>query len=401
MTSEISNNAINNTLQNMNPMNQVSGNIAGNVTSNMTGNVYGNVAGNMTGNNSIGNNVANAINNIGNQIQHTANNAATALISHTYLLTLFLFLMCLALIMFYFLSYSFRVSKTISNMKIYSNFQAISSSDSKAIQNFKLANFYVASSFNSAHSGFQLLDYVSLEMVIANLRAGARFLEFTIFNDKYGKDGGPVVSNGYQEGEWKLMANHLTFEDVCATIRENAFTVANESGGVYNSKDPLFISLNLKTNYQVSTLDKIHKILLKNFRNRMLSNEYSYSKRNLGNIKLKDLMGKVVIFATDGFQGSDLEELINYNWAGDDIRRIYASDLEAENGLIQHNRTKLSMVYPHQEGVIWSVNYEPKEAWKKGCQFVAMNYQKVDSGMNHYIEKFRNKSFVLKPPNLR
>jgi hypothetical protein len=36
-----------------------------------------------------------------------------------------------------------------------------------------------------------------------------------------------------------------------------------------------------------------------------------------------------------------------------------------------------------------------------GCQFVAINYQSMDKDMDKYINKFRNKAFVLKPQQLR
>jgi hypothetical protein len=270
-----------------------------------------------------------------------------------------------------------------------------------ALKDMKLANFMVCSSFNSAHSGFQLLDYVSLEMIHANLRSGARFLEFTVFNDKYGPDAEPVISNGYHVGEWKLTANTLPFEDAIVFIKNNAFEVSSDVGGVYNPKDPIFISLNLKLNYNIDTLNKIHKILYKNFINKFLDARYSYSKRNIGEIPLKDLMGKVVILATDGYQGSKLEELINYTWSKDNIKRLHFNEIEKETDLVSFNRDKLTMVYPHEEGDFMTNNYDPQEAWRYGCQFVAMNFQKVDTHMDKYISKFKNKSFIPKPPSLR
>jgi hypothetical protein len=335
-------------------------------------------------------------NNISDQFKNTTSQALEGLTSNTYILTLFLFITCLGLVMFYFLSYSFRVAKTISYMKIYTNFQTITSMNIKALKQFTLSQFHVASSFHSAHSGFQMFDYVSPEIIIANLKSGARFLEFSVFNDKYGENGIPVVSSGYQQGEWKLMANQITFDTVCNVINDNAFSVTNSLGGVYNPKDPLFISLNLKTNYQLTTLDKIQEIITKYFINRLLPSKYSYTKRNLGKIPLIDLMGKVIILSTDGYQGSKLEEYINYSWDKNEIKRIHFKDVEKENDLSRFNKTNLTMIYPHDEGDILTTNYSPVMPWKLGCQFVAMNYQKIDEHMDKYIEKFKNTSFVLK-----
>lgn len=336
------------------------------------------------------------LNNLGNNLGNNLNNTIQGITSNTYLLTLVMFLACLGFVMFYFLSKEFRVSKTLSYMKIYTNFQILTSLNMKALKKFKLANFNVASSFNSAHSGHQLLDYVSTEMIHANLRSGARFLEFTIFSSQYGDDAEPIISNGYQVGEWKLMANHITFDEACETIKDNAFSITSDVNGVYNPKDPLFISLNLKTNYNISVLNKIHSIISKHFLNKLLPSKYSYSKRNIGNISLIDLMGKVIIFSTDGYQGSRLDEFINYTWGKKHAKRIHYSELDSDNGLLNHNKNNLTMVTPHKEGDILTYNYSPITAWKSGCQFVAMNYQKVDDGMDAYISKFKNKSFVLK-----
>lgn len=343
------------------------------------------------------------VNNISNQI---SNNTTSFHISFdTYLLTLFVFLTGLALIMFYFLSYSFRVNQTITKMKIYTNFQTINSMNRLVLKNFKLADFYVASSYHTANSGFQLLDYVSLDMILANLKVGARYLEFSIFNSQYGEESVPIIANGYQQGEWKLSANVVNLEDACLIIKENAFTVARNDGGVYNPRDPLFISLNLKTNYQQSTLNKLHDLIIKYFGNRLLPSKYSFSKFNLGEARLVDLMGKVVILSSPGFEGSKLEELINYSWEGADMYRMADTEVDERNDLIEHNRTKLSIVYPVVGQTFWdsvqSYNYDPQIAWSKGCQFVAMNYQIIDKNMDKYIQRFKNQSFILKPKKLR
>ena len=56
---------------------------------------------------------------------------------------------------------------------------------------------------------------------------------------------------------------------------------------------------------------------------------------------------------------------------------------------------------PGTSGNILTSNYDPTNAWNLGCQFVLMNFQKMDTPMDKYINKFRNKAFVLKPQSLR
>ena len=46
-------------------------------------------------------------------------------------------------------------------------------------------------------------------------------------------------------------------------------------------------------------------------------------------------------------------------------------------------------------------NKDAVEAWKLGCQFVAINFQRLDFDGMKYINTFYDDSFILKPSNLR
>ena len=39
-------------------------------------------------------------------------------------------------------------------------------------------------------------------------------------------------------------------------------------------------------------------------------------------------MGKVVLFSSDGYQGSSLEELINYSWNYPKLKRLHFSEVD-------------------------------------------------------------------------
>jgi phenylacetate-coenzyme A ligase PaaK-like adenylate-forming protein len=159
-------------------------------------------------------------------------------------------------------------------------------------------------------------------------------------------------------------------------------------------------------------------------------------------------MGKVVIFCSDGFQGSNLEEIVNYSWKFPYMRKITNDDVEKEilegptnsymkknessassgssgssssksssktfeNNMNQvkniietsetkkFNRSGLTIVTPHKEGDFLTRNYDPTNAWSLGCQFVGMNFQKMDKNMDIYINKFKKYAFVIKPKKLR
>jgi len=231
-----------------------------------------------------------------------------------------------------------------------------------------------------------------------------------------------------------MTLNTLYLEDVFKTIRDNAFRVFDGTDGSPNYLDPLFISLDLKTNYNYYVTNKIQKLLSTYLIDYLLDPSFNYQAKNIGTTPLKDLMGKLVIFSSDGFQGSTLEELINYSWAFPDLKRFHYSEIDyqikSESGIITNtginlsylqlsekvNQTKeviegsqikdfnkkgLTIVYPHKEGDILTANYDPTNSWNLGCQFVSMNFQSIDTNMDKYINKFRKQAFVLKPKSLR
>ena len=352
--------------------------------------------------------------------------------SYNTLLMTLLFVGIVFLILLMFLSKKFRVSRTLNSMDIYIKFQNIQSMKVGLLKDYRLCDFYVSSSFNTALSGTQLCDYVSSEMVKKVLQTGVRFLEFQVFGDQYGKDAEPVVSSGFRKGEWKLSLNTLYLEEVFKTIRDHAFRIYDGTDGSPNNLDPLFISLDLKTNYNYFVNNKIQKLFTKYFMEYLLDPSYNYQAKNIGIVPLKELMGKVIIFSSDGFQGSTLEELVNYSWIFSKMKRYHYTELDDQivektpndtldniaqkkidnsieisknliefNQISKFNLTGLTIVYPHKEGDILTSNYDPTTAWNLGCQFVSMNFQKMDLSMDKYINKFRNKAFVLKPQSLR
>ncbi len=126
-------------------------------------------------------------------------------------------LLILSLFLFFF-SQRFRVNRALSALDIYIKFQNMRSMKVSILKNYRLCDFYVASSYNSVLSGTQLFDYATTDMLKKVIQTGARYLEFQIFGDQYGPDAEPVVSSGYKQGEWKLTLNTLYLEDVIKTI---------------------------------------------------------------------------------------------------------------------------------------------------------------------------------------
>jgi hypothetical protein len=308
-------------------------------------------------------------------------------------------------IVIYFLSKSFRVNRSINTMLRYQNYQRITSLEYKTFGSVKLGNMSIASAYNAAHSGYQMYDYTSEDIVLSVLQSGARYLEFNVFNSEFGNNAYPVVSMGYKKGEWKMMVYDTPLETIFKIIADNAFTIRDGVNGVNNPDDPIFIGLNLNTNSNLSCLNLISFLMLKYFKGRFLPSNYTYqNESDMSKITLIELMGKIVFFASDGYQGSGLEEFINGCWDNvendptHNIQRIHYSALIDKNfdekKMRDFNKTGLTIVVPHEEGDFLNTNYDTSKAFDVGCHFIAMEFQYINSYMDFYITKFKDKSLI-------
>lgn len=78
---------------------------------------------------------------------------------------------------------------------------------------------------------------------------------------------------------------------------------------------------------------------------------------------------------------------------------IYDSSFKGESvSLTEYNKNNLTICVPDDRFL--SSNYNYKEAMYKGCQFVTMNYQSLDSHMKEYFNKFMTRAFLFKPEPL-
>ena len=105
----------------------------------------------------------------------------------------------------------------------------------------------------------------------------------------------------------------------------------------------------------------------------------------MGEVPIRELMNKVVIFSSGGTRGSDLEELINYTWTKPNLKKIIYKSVdpnikiseyvkEDNDTLKSFNKNNLSIVLP-EENTFFTRQYNPNYSWKLGCQFVCMNDQ--------------------------
>ena len=322
-----------------------------------------------------------------------------------------------------------------------------------------LADYYIASSFNTACLGNQRYGHVSLDMIETVLRSGARYIELEICQENLGKGSKPVIATGDKTGSWINSENVLSIQETFSLVSNMAFV---KKDGHLNY--PLFIYLNLKTEDKGS-LDMLADTIKHNLGKRLLELE-KYHKYPIAQERICKLLNKIIIFSSEEhIVSSKLTELIipsdgylhrfkyneidsvngtpeiskdgssKYNKVlsrkaqeeGDEqfkekyptidaVRKTssdYLRDLQTDDMIIdvlsKYNKAGLSIVIPHkdvavgsdEEADVFSVNYDITNAMAYGCQFISVNYQVHDEVMDGYIDFFHKNSFILKPKALR
>lgn len=364
------------------------------------------------------------------------------------------------------------------------------SSNENVYKHKKLCEYYIASAYRPYLIGHQKADYCSIDMIQRVLYFGARYLDLEIFNKEMKEDTTPIITSGYRKGTVKVSLNSLDCDDVFNLIKKTAFSEQY----VDNYNDPLFIFLDLKTNGNVKTLDKLYDILIKYFGNRLLDKKYNHV--NLAEMTLCQLKGKLIIMTSEGYKGSKLDSIINCSTDKPYLQRITYHEMRNNNklsepkfkvtsnvvkfahnlnsyltiddddiNLLQNGITKgdviqisgskninnnsgeyyfrvkqvteksivfenpvkfeneygsyitivgydskmlnssssleefnkdfMTIVIP--DDALLSKNYSYKNGHKKGCQYVTMNYQYVDTYMKSYFNLFQERSFQFKP----
>jgi len=317
------------------------------------------------------------------------------------------------LMIFYFISEKYRIGLVLNKMDIYNSVLTLKNTPFKKKDGYRLSDYYIASSFRSTVGKNQMFDYCSEKILENTIKSGARMVWLDVFNSNMSDKPNPVVCNGKKEGSWQVSLNSVPFDLCCSTIAKTAFT----SGIVNNYDDPFIISLNLNTNNKLYCLKKIKKSILKHLGSRLLGVEYGFNKVNMGEVAISKLCGgdgrkaKVIIMCSEGFENSDLEEIINHSWDNSKMKKIVhkavdpnikVTEYVKENlaSLKSHNTNNLTMITP-EENTLFTRQYLPTYSFETGSQFISMYYQNPDKFMEEYLTKFKDYSFILKPDKLR
>jgi len=259
---------------------------------------------------------------------------------------------------------------------------------------FKLCDYYTASSAYSVFPGSEIFDYVSDKILPLIIKAGARLVELDIYADANDK---PVVGLKNQKLGVDYAYNTVPFDACCVSIANNAFNSISSPV----SSDPFVLSLVFHTD-KSNVLNACAEILKTTCRQYMLDETYAFQRKNLAIEPVCNLQRKLVIVSGGETKGTLMDELVNLSWSTSNLRRMtytQASQPHDSNELINYNRTHITMVVPDIEDDL--VNANPQILFTYGCQWIMMNYGSLDSMMEVYIAEFQENSLVLKPDALR
>ena len=62
------------------------------------------------------------------------------------------------------------------------------------------------------------------------------------------------------------------------------------------------------------------------------------------------------------------------------------------------NKYRLTIIIPDYD--LFSANFNPKNMWFMGCQFVALNFQTIDEDIKRYLKFFSKRAIKLKQSSL-
>lgn len=188
---------------------------------------------------------------------------------------------------------------------------------------FRLCDYYIASSFNTFSIGQQHFDYVSNDMLKRVLQSGARYIQFPICSNTMAYNAEPVIGTAEKGKNAITSLNTQSVREALIIIRDYAFKkVKNTNTSPLNNSDdinsdilnydminyPLIIHLQIHT-YSVDVLNQFYNSMVELLGDYLLSND-KYNNYPIGLEKLCSLLNRIIIISTPGYENSLLDNLV-------------------------------------------------------------------------------------------
>jgi hypothetical protein len=269
---------------------------------------------------------------------------------------------------------------------------------------YTLKDYYILTAYNCCSGGSYKNDYVEICALKNIIKQGARCLDFEI----YSLENEPVVATSTIKNNFvKETYNSVPFVEVMDMISNYAFSTVGLSP---NGSDPLLLHLRLKSTNQKMFTNLA--TLFKKYDHLFLGPEHSYENqgKNIGDMKLLDLCGKIVLIVdklTDSsfMENKEFYEYVNMTSNSIFMRAIKYFDIKNTpdlNELQTFNKTNMSIVLP-DASISNPENSNAMVCRETGCQLTAMRFQLFDEYLKENLLFFEEygSAFVLKPEKLR
>lgn len=238
-----------------------------------------------------------------------------------------LFILIIILIILIYLLYRNTFSKLSANTKsqvnyytklnkINPNIQVCGQLDE--VEQHRLCDYYIASSFNTPCIGKPHFDYIDEEMYAKVLYSGARYIQLPICGRSVNFDTDAVVGTAEKGKNLITSLNTLDLHRVLSVIRSNAFKyvksfdtnpeTGKETLALASINNPLIIHIQVNTN-NPEVMNKAAEAIKEILGSYLLSPD-KYRHYPISLEKLCKLSNKIILFATPGYEGSNLNEIV-------------------------------------------------------------------------------------------
>jgi hypothetical protein len=325
-------------------------------------------------------------------------NSATAV----FLILIVTIIIVIIALIYYFYYKSLRSKNCESMDYIYGNLNGkIKSVDSGENFNYTFKDYYIKSAYNCCSGGNYKNDYVDLCVLKDLLKQGVRGLDFEI----YSINDTPVIATSTNDSYYvKETFNSVPFSDAMDIIQNYAFFTANAP----NSLDPIIVHLRIKSANQ--TMFQNFAKILEKYNKILLDKDYDseYYGENFGDVKLRKLLGKVVIIVdrtnTAFLECPEFYRFVNMTSNSMFMRALHYYDIKYTpdmNELIEFNKQNMTIGMPDKGAN--PDNPSSIVMREMGVQMLAMRYSKIDTNIEENDAFFNDNgyAFVLKPEKLR
>lgn len=189
---------------------------------------------------------------------------------------------------------------------------------------YRLCDYYIASSFNTPNLANQQLDYVSADMIAKALTGGARFIQLPICAYSVDQETYPVIGQAQRGKQHITSLNTVSTREALNIIRDFAFKyIDNMANSEFKSNfntDAITVESYSKINYPLIIQLKLHtqndyvlNILyqdIKDILGKYLVDASSYTNYPIHLEKLCMLLNKIIIISTPGYETSKLIDVI-------------------------------------------------------------------------------------------